>query len=40
MANALPDRETVIAFWFEELEPAQWFVMDTELDDEIRQRFA
>src|SRR5690554_3591136 len=40
MANALPDRETVIAFWFEELEPAQWFVMDTELDDKIRERFA
>ena len=40
MANALPDRDTVIAFWFEELEPAQWFVMDAELDDTIRERFA
>jgi uncharacterized protein (DUF924 family) len=31
--------ETVLSFWFEELEPAQWWCADTELDAAIRARF-
>ncbi|MFG6136598.1 DUF924 family protein [Halomonas sp. B23F22_10] len=30
----------VLAFWFEELTPAQWFRKDSALDDEVRRRFA
>ena len=40
MNARLPDRDAVIAFWFEELEPAQWFVKDAEVDAKIRERFA
>ncbi|WP_111412542.1 DUF924 family protein [Billgrantia lactosivorans] len=40
MDARLPGRDAVIAFWFEELEPAQWFRKDTELDGTIRERFA
>lgn len=29
----------VVRFWFETLEPAQWFRSSDALDDEIRQRF-
>lgn len=35
-----PDRDAVIAFWFEEVEPAQWFIKDAEVDAKIRERFA
>ncbi|SDO88349.1 Uncharacterized conserved protein, DUF924 family [Halomonas shengliensis] len=31
--------EQVLAFWFDELEPAQWFRKDRALDDEIAGRF-
>lgn len=31
--------ETVLRFWFEELEPAQWWKKDAELDREIERRF-
>ena len=31
---------TVITFWFEELQPQQWWLKDSGLDDLIRQRFA
>lgn len=31
--------QKVIAFWFEELSPSQWFKKDPELDAEIRNRF-
>jgi len=34
------DRDAVIAFWFEELESAQWFVKDAEVDARISERFA
>jgi uncharacterized protein (DUF924 family) len=29
----------ILAFWFEELEPKQWFEKDLALDTEIRNRF-
>jgi uncharacterized protein (DUF924 family) len=29
----------VLGFWFEELEPRQWWTVDTALDDAIRARF-
>ncbi|MGQ4877591.1 DUF924 family protein [Billgrantia sp. LNSP4103-1] len=40
MDETLPGRDAVIAFWFEELEPVQWFRKDAELDAQIRRRFA
>ncbi|MGR2739015.1 DUF924 family protein [Billgrantia sp. Q4P2] len=39
MNEKLPGSDAVIAFWFDELEPAQWFRKDTELDGMIRERF-
>ena len=36
----LPDAETVLGFWFDELEPAQWFRKDPALDAAIGERFA
>jgi uncharacterized protein (DUF924 family) len=36
----LPEPQEVIRFWFEELEPAQWFRRDPALDAEIAARFA
>lgn len=40
MDSKLPGRDAVIAFWFEELEPAQWFRKDAELDELIGKGFA
>ena len=31
--------DTVLAFWFEELTPAQWFEKDPELDARMEERF-
>jgi uncharacterized protein (DUF924 family) len=31
--------QTIIDFWFEELDPKQWWVKDVELDNLIRDRF-
>ncbi|MDX8408872.1 MAG: DUF924 family protein [Mariprofundales bacterium] len=31
--------DTVLTFWFEELEPQQWWLKDGTVDMEIRQRF-
>lgn len=31
--------EAVLAFWFQELEPKQWWVADPALDAQIRERF-
>jgi uncharacterized protein (DUF924 family) len=31
--------ETVLSFWFDELEPAQWWRADPALDEAIRARF-
>lgn len=31
--------EAVLRFWFEELEPVQWWKKDEDLDREIRERF-
>lgn len=33
------DFSKVIRFWFEELSPKQWWVNDTEFDQQIRERF-
>ena len=30
----------IIHFWFEELEPQQWFQQSDAVDEEIRERFA
>ncbi|MEY2689106.1 MAG: hypothetical protein RL375_3304 [Pseudomonadota bacterium] len=30
---------TILRFWFEELEPAQWWRVDAQLDETIRRRF-
>lgn len=35
-----PAPDAVLAFWFTELEPAQWWRADPALDAEIRARFA
>lgn len=32
-------REAVLAFWFQELEPKQWWLADPGLDAQIRERF-
>lgn len=34
------DYQTVMDFWFRELQPKQWWVRDAALDAQIRQRFA
>ena len=33
------DADTVLRFWFDELEPAQWWAVDAALDETIRERF-
>lgn len=33
------DAEAILNFWFEELEPEDWFATSPELDETIRQRF-
>lgn len=35
----LPDRAAVLHFWFETLEPAQWFRKEAALDAAVRTRF-
>jgi uncharacterized protein (DUF924 family) len=44
MAIAAPSEPTwvaeVIHYWFEELKPADWFAKNTEIDAQIRGRFA
>lgn len=32
--------QDVLDFWFEEISPDQWFVRDTELDEQIQNRYA
>jgi uncharacterized protein (DUF924 family) len=32
--------QTIIDFWFDEIDPASWWRKDTEFDDMIRRRFA
>ena len=32
-------KNEVLAFWFEEIEPAMWWKVDPSFDDQIRQRF-
>lgn len=34
------EMQSVLDFWFKELQPEQWFVKDPALDQAIRQRFA
>lgn len=36
--HAKPD--DILHFWFEELQPAQWWRADPQLDEQIRHRFA
>jgi uncharacterized protein (DUF924 family) len=36
---AAPAHDTVLQFWFDELEPSQWWGADPQLDALIRQRF-
>ncbi|GHE20059.1 DUF924 family protein [Halomonas urumqiensis] len=38
--DRLPGVDEVIGFWFSELESAQWFRKDPELDAEIARRFS
>jgi uncharacterized protein (DUF924 family) len=38
--NDLVVYEAVLQFWFEEIEPKQWFVKDLDFDESIRSRFA
>lgn len=33
------DADQVLAFWFQECSPSQWFVKDQALDELLRQRF-
>ncbi|OWV34544.1 hypothetical protein B5C34_00195 [Pacificimonas flava] len=37
--TALPGPQDVLAFWFEESGPEQWFAKDAAFDEEIRRRF-
>ncbi len=37
--QSLTQANEVLKFWFEELEPKQHFIKDTELDGQIRRRF-
>jgi len=37
---SLPSWEAVLAFWFEEITPKQWFVRSAEFDAEVQRRFA
>jgi len=39
MSDDLPTPQTVITFWFDELEPAQWWKKDADLDARIAERF-
>ena len=39
MPSSNPNPRDVIGFWFEELEPAQWWVKDDALDGHINERF-
>ena len=32
--------QKILKFWFEELEPRQWWVKDDQLDKQIRARFS
>lgn len=32
--------DMIIHFWFEEIEPKQWWIKDAEFDDLIKQRYA
>jgi uncharacterized protein (DUF924 family) len=34
------DVDQVLAFWFKECSPSQWFVKDQALDELLRQRFS
>jgi uncharacterized protein (DUF924 family) len=33
------DSDQVLAFWFQECSPSQWFVKDQAFDELLRQRF-
>lgn len=40
MSTTTPPYESVIKFWFEEIEPRQWWVKDPQFDALIASRFA
>jgi hypothetical protein len=37
--NMTTDAQAVLAFWFQELSPAQWFKKDAQIDQQIIDRF-
>lgn len=39
MNQKLPEPTTIIGFWFEEIEPRQWWAKDRAFDDKLRERF-
>jgi uncharacterized protein (DUF924 family) len=39
MNNSMNEVKEVLKFWFEELEPAQWWGKDDGLDRQISERF-
>lgn len=39
MATQRLTQQAVLAFWFEELKPSDWFAKSDKLDDDIRARF-
>ena len=39
MIQGLPDQEEVLAFWFVETRPRQWFARDAAFDALVRDRF-
>lgn len=39
MNQELPQPSTIISFWFEEIEPRQWWIKDKAFDEQLRTRF-
>lgn len=40
MSKVSMSPQDVLAFWFDELQPAQWWEVDPAVDERIRQRFS
>ncbi|MCG8440828.1 MAG: DUF924 domain-containing protein, partial [Caulobacterales bacterium] len=39
MTDIAAEADEVLSFWFEELDPAQWWRVDAALDEAVRRRF-